>query len=241
MKCLGLVGSLNVTVFDSYWHTIRSETQKTLGADHMPRFLMHGVHPRHLQECLDRGDWKTITQILVESGRSVANAGANCIVVCGSALNPCARELHQILGQPVIDLGYSIRTKLRKQQYRNVAVLGIRTTKEEAMWREALDDFTMTQPYAAERAWLAQCMDDVIIGQPVTVEWKVETNRIISSLRRGGAEGLILAEPTLNQWIKPGESLLYPIDATEVHAWVATLWAMESNFLPAPGCVIVSG
>lgn len=238
MKCIGLIGSLSAPNLDVYWQTIRSEAQKNLGADQMPRFLVHNVKTWHLKTSFDLADWPGLTEELVNNGRTLTEAGADCLVICGSALNPTAPEIHRILHVPVIDLGYSLALKLRSLRHEKVAILGIKTPREEAMWHASLGGVEVVQPGPNEHGWLAGCINAAITDQPIPVEWKIETNRIVSGLRRAGAQALILADTTLGKWIKPGESLLYPIDAAEVHAWIATLWALEADFLPAPGCVI---
>lgn len=237
MKCLGLIGGLTAPNLDTYWQTIRSEAQKNLGPDQMPRFLVHSVKTRDLKASFDQADWSGLTEGLAESGSALAGAGADCIVICGSALNPAAPEINRILNVPVIDLGYSLALKVRSLQYSKIAILGIRTSREETMWHESLRDVEIAQPDSCDRGWLAGCIEAAAVGRPIPVEWKIETNRIVSGLRRDGSQALVLADAALGRWIKPGQTLLYPIDAAEVHAWTATLWALQADFLPAPGCV----
>ncbi len=106
------------------------------------------------------------------------------------------------------------------------------------MWRRSLSEVEIIQPEPAEHESVMRCIECATAGQTIPVEWKIEINRAVSRLRRAGAEALLLADTTLGQWIKPGDSLLYPIDAAEVHAWTATHWAIAPGLLPAPGCVI---
>jgi aspartate/glutamate racemase len=238
MKCLGLIGTVSDSVLEIYWQTIKGEAQKTLGAGRMPEFMVHCVKTRHLQTCVEQSNWADLTRELTSHGRCLISNGADALVVCGSALNPAAVEIHRSLDVPVIDLGYALTLKLRSLQVKSVAVLGIRTVAEETMWQEGLENVTVLQPSPEDSRWLTERANAAAAGQPISIDWKIETNRIVSGLRRSGARALILADPLLARWIRPGESLLYPIDAAEVHAWIAVLWAQEASFLPAPSCVI---
>ena len=238
MKCLGLIGSLTAPNLESYYRTIRNEAQKSLGADQLPEFLLHCVKTREIRAHLARADWPGVTGELIESGRKLIDAGAEGLVICGSALNPVAAEVWRVLSVPVIDLGYSVAVKLRALQHGSVSVLGCRSPEEEAMWEDKLEDVTVVPLSRADRAWLLGCMDASGGGHSIPLQWKIDANRVISGLRRSGARALVLAEPSLSQWILPGESLLYPIDAVEVHAWIAALWALESRSLPTPPCLI---
>ncbi len=240
MRCLGLIGGLNAPSLEIYWQTISQEVRKTLGSDSMPEFMVNSVKTCSLRSSLAHEDWPRLSEQLVDAGRILVEGGADGLVICGSALNPVALAVHRSLGVPVIDIGYSLSIKLGSLRHRQVAVLGGRTVEEQGMWEQKLAGVEVVPLSAQDQEWLVGRADAAMVGHAVTVDWKIETNRIVSSLRRRGARALILADPILSRWIKPGESLLYPINAAEIHAWIATLWAFESALLPTPPCVIVA-
>lgn len=238
MKCLALIGTLKACGVDIYWKTIQREAGKKLGVSRMPNLLVHCDKTGVLAERLDADDWPGVIEYLIEAGRRMMTCGADCLVICGSGLNWVAREVQRVLEVPVIDLAYSVLIKLRSLGHRCVAVLGIRTPQEEQMWTQKLAGVTLLQPEGRERQWLTKCVDAALSGQPTMLDWKIAMQRMVSGLRKDGAQAIVLAEPTLAKWIKPGECVLYPVDAVEVHAWIAALWALESRMLPTPPCLI---
>ncbi len=238
MKCLALIGTLKASGVEIYWKTIQQEAGKKLGANRMPNLLVHCDKTGVLAERLNNNDWPAVADYLIDAGRRMMTCGADCLVICGSGLNPVAAEVQRTLNVPVIDLGYTVLIKLQSLGHRCVAVLGIRTPQEEFMWTQKLAGVTLLQPEARDREWLTGCVDAILSGQPFVPDWKITTQRMVSALRKNGAQAIVLAEPTLGRWIKPGESVLYPVDAVEIHAWIAALWALESRLLPTPACLI---
>lgn len=238
MKCLGLIGGLTAPNLSAYWYTIIREVQQRFGTRETPRFLICNDGDSRWMFPAEAVDDRRLKDELIENGRRLALAGAEGLVICSAALNSNASDLQRVLKIPVIDLGYALTHKLRSLHLHHVAILGIRSAQEEAMWRKCLTEVEISLPSPEDQEWLVQCIQAATIGHPVAVEWKVETNRIVSQQRRLGAEALILADPALGQWIKPGETLLYPLDSAEIHASTAAHWAIDAKLLPAPGCVI---
>lgn len=239
MKRLGLIGSASAEDLEIYWRTIRCEAGKVHGSGSAPEVVLYSVSTPVLREALREDDWESLTSSLASAGTKLASAGADGLVVCGSALNPAAPALRRRLRIPVVDLGLSVTAKLQSLRYRKVAVLGVRTPFEHTMWADSLAGIGIIAPCEADCAWLQARADAAICGHAPTIEWKIETNRIVSSLRRAGAQALVLAEPALGRWIKPGDSLLYPIEAAEIHAWTAALWALHADTRPAPPCIFL--
>ncbi len=238
MKRLGLIGSASAHDLEIYWRTIRCEAEKFLGPGSAPEIMVYSVATRALQEALLAGDWEAVTLLLAHAGTKLAGIGAEGLVVCGSGLNPAAPALRCQLQIPVVDICRSVTSKLRSLRYRKVAVLGVRTPTEQAMWTDSMDGIGIVVPCEADCALLRTRADAAIHGHAPTVEWKIETNRIVSSLRRAGAQALVLADPVLGRWIRPGDALLYPIDAAEIHAWMAALWALQAESKSAPPCIL---
>lgn len=236
IRCLGLIGSISASDIDIYWQTIRLEGEKVLGAGNSPELVVYCLPTRTVRDGLSAQNWNSLSSLLLEAGSKLALVGAEALVVCGSALNPIAPLLRQHSSIPVVDICRSVEAKIKSLKHRRIAVLGIRTEYEREMWATGLAGFDLTFPDPAAALWLLERAEATIAGQAPSVEWKIESNRIVSDLRRAGAQVLVLADPALARWIRPGDSVLYPIDAAEIHAWMAGIWALRPLEI-APPCV----
>jgi aspartate/glutamate racemase len=236
-NCLGLIGSATASDVEVYWTTIRLEGEKSLGPGNSAEMAMYCLPTGVLRRALAENDWDRLTPVLIDAGLKLHRVGAEALVICGSALNPAAPRLREALGIPVVDICRSVEATVLSLKYRRVAVLGIRSQFEREMWTTGLEGHELIFPNAGDALWLVERADEAIGGNLPTADWKIETNRIVSDLRRGGAQVLVLADPTLGRWIRTGDSLLFPIDAAEIHAWVAGMWAVHP-LETAPPCII---
>lgn len=237
-KRLGLIGSVSASDLDVYLKTIRLEGEKILGPGNSSEIVVHCLPTGLIRSILARGDWDSLSPMLMEAGSKLIQFGAEVLVFCGSALNPVAPHMRNRSTVPVVDICVSVDATIRSLKHRRVAVLGIRTELEREMWVNGLAGFELMYPNGADAVWLLERADAAIAGHTPLVEWKIETNRIVSDLRRNGAQVLVLAEPSLGRWIRPGDSVLYPIDAGEIHAWMAGIWAVRP-LETAPPCIIL--
>lgn len=237
MKRLGLIGSMNSESPIVYWRVIHDEVHLLLEDGGPANILVHCNQAARLRGALRRDDWIGIKESLLEAGRELKLAGAQCLVICGSALNPVGCEIREALGMPLVDMAHAFAFRIQKHRFRKVALLGAQTDREREMWRGRLSDITLLEPNSAERAWLLQAAPAGVRGD-TAISCKIEIQRIISSMRRGGAQAILLVDRALGRWITPNETLLPIFDAEEIHAWIAALWALETNLMPGPPCVM---
>lgn len=237
MKRLGLIGSMNADSPLVYWRTIHDEARLSLDEEGPANILVHCNHAARLRGALRREDWPGVRDNLIEAGRELKLAGAQCLVVCGSALNPVGPEVRQFLEMPLVDMAHAVAFKIQKHRFRKVALLGAQTDRERDMWHERLTDIALLEPTSAERAWLLQVVPATARGD-TAISCKIEIQRIISSMRKGGAQAIVLADHALGRWITSNETLLPIFDAEEIHAWIAAVWALETNLMPGPPCVL---
>jgi aspartate racemase len=237
MKRLGLIGSQTAATPILYWQTIQDEARRFNGADGLAEVLIHASQGGRLRSALRHEDWTTISADIVTAGRGLVRAGADCLVICGSALNPVSAEVRRALGVPLIDLTHAMYFKIQNYRFRRVALLGVRTQRERRMWQERFGDMFLLEPTEGERRWFLEMEENSGIPSDV-VAGKIECQRIVSTLRKAGAQAVILADHSFSRWVRANETLLPLFDAEEVHAWIAALWALRTSLTPAPPCVV---
>lgn len=226
-KCLGLIGHLNDSLLGQYGQTINGETRKSRGGRHSAELRAACLDAAELDRLLEEGNWDGLTECLVEHGRELHLAGADALVLCGSALQPVATEVRRALAMPLIDMGHAVGAKLREHEHARVGILGTRTPREQKWWRENLPGVTVLWPSVAEIQWLNDRMASVHAGHQIDIELKIETRRIIAGLRQREATAVLLAAPVLGRWVFANEVLIDHYDAAVIHAWTAARWAQE--------------
>ncbi len=238
VRCLGLVGSLRSGLPMIYVQVINAEVQLRLGSHHTAHLLTNWVNTAALNSFLRDEDWRSMEDNLSAAAQILAAGGAKALVVCDSALNALADEVGRTVDLPVIGLVRAMEFKLREfRDVNRVAVVGPRTSREEAMWADELSRYRPLFPSLTERSWLTRCVDTASVKRGLSPDEKVDVKRIISTLRRQGARAIIFTEPLLTNLLTVSDTAMPIFDAAEVHAWVAGGWSAMDGTRPAAGCV----
>ncbi|MSU60264.1 MAG: hypothetical protein EXS35_19190 [Pedosphaera sp.] len=238
MKFPGLIGSFDGDLPMTYWRIINQEVRLRLGGKNTAPMMATCANAETLDALLRREDWDDLTNRLTGMASVLPAAGAEVLVVCGSPLNPVAREIGRAVGLPIVCMGQAIAETLRQFRYHRVVVLGTKTSREERMWREELRGILLIAPTLEERRWFVEATEADPAENPDSR--RIETNRIMTSLRKRSVQAVVLAEPALARWVNLEESLLPVFDAAEIHAWAAAGCALsdEGCMLSAPPCVV---
>ncbi|NOT95706.1 MAG: hypothetical protein HOP00_05310, partial [Nitrospira sp.] len=208
MERLGLIGSPSLETTLGYLRTINREVQKKRGLDHTAEIILFSGNAERLNGLVDAGRWPELTEHLISSARFAAGAGADCLVLCGSALNPMAGEIQRLLGVQVACMGKAMVAKLASFGLKRVGLLGARSEREARMWREHLGGSAVLLPGAADQSRLRRYADLAADADVLPPAWQVETTRIISQLRRAGADAVVLCAPELGRLAGHDEALL---------------------------------
>ncbi len=239
MKRLGLLGTFSDAVSGSYASTINAEIQKEYGALQSACLTVQTVDPLEVESLLAAEDWDRLTNLLLSAARAFTCSQASGIVVCGSRLQPAAQAIRDTLQVPVIDMGFALATRLQCFAIQRVAILGTSTPREEAMWTRALAPRKVLFPSSADTHQVRGILQHAFRhGAPVPASFRFEVLRIVASLRRDGAQALILAAPPLAPVIRLDDTLLTLFDAAEIHASVAGLWSGHRELGVVPPCCL---
>ena len=239
MKRLGLLGTFSEAASGSYLSTINAEIQKEYGGGTEASVNIQTLELPVVESLLATEAWNPLLQLMLKASRAFVCNPVKGIVVCGSRLQPLAPEIRQALNIPVLDMGYSLASRLDGFSVKCVAVLGAYTTREETMWVTALAPRRVILPCPADSHRLREMLAHAFQrGQPVPQDFRFEAMRIIGALRKENIQAILLAAPQLSAVIRPDDFNVEIFDAAEIHASVAGMWAAHREMGITPPCCI---
>jgi aspartate racemase len=242
MKCLGLIGGLDAILPRIYWELINDEVESVRGPGYSANLLARSVDVTRLAQFFRRKDWAKIEMSLIEEGRVVKAAGADGLVICSNALGPARAAVSRAVRLPVICMADAVAKAFRELRFRRVAVLGIRTKREDRWWSEGLRDISRVRERAAVRVWLKGYVESRLQLNERNLEGsRIEGAKLVSGYRRDHAQAIVLAAPRLRKLILADDSLIPVFDAVDIHARAAAAWAMQDNRSarsPGANCVL---
>lgn len=229
MKTIGLLGGMTWESTLEYYRLLNTAVQRRLGGVHSARCVLISMDFDDIARFHRAGQWREATEVMIASGRTLKNAGAEFIVICTNLMHKTADDVRRSVGLPLLHIADCTALEIKKQGLRRVGLLGARHTMEEQFYRGRL----------AERHGLEvlipEAQDMEVIHHAVYYELTRTTFRsrtrdnfraVISRLREKGAEGIILGCTEIPLFIKQEDYEIPLFDTTAIHAEAAAAYSL---------------
>lgn len=229
MRTIGLIGGLSWESSIEYYRIINQETQKRLGGSHSAKCLMHSFDFAEIEELQAAGDWDAATARMISAARSLAGAGADCIVICSNTMHRMARDIAAAVDRPLIHIADATAKRILDDGLRSVGLLGTRYTMEQAFYKGRMVDrfgLHVLIPDATGRDTVHRVIYDELVRGIITPQSRALYQAVIEKLQMDGAEAVILGCTEIGLLIKPADCPIPSYDTTYLHALAAVEWAL---------------
>lgn len=232
MKTIGLLGGMSWESTREYYRLINEKVREQLGGLHSAEIIMASVDFQPLSTAMEKGDWESIRNVLIERTGRLKDAGADLLLICTNTMHKFATDI-AVAAEParLIHIGEVTAAEASRLEYKKVSLMGTRFTMEEDFYRVKLEaaGLEVTIPNNEEREW----MNKLIFGELCAGVFKDESRRrmaeITGRLAADGAEAVVLACTELPLILTPEESPLPILDTMEIHAEAAVQAAIEAT------------
>ena len=112
MKTLGLIGGMSWESSSLYYQMINRSIQQQLGGLHSARLILYSVDFAQIEKLQHEGNWEKLANILAEAGKSLRNAGADCLVICTNTMHKVADEVEAASGLPLLHIADATGKKI---------------------------------------------------------------------------------------------------------------------------------
>ncbi len=202
------------------YRTIVSEASRILGQNVHPEITLNNPSFHHIFEAQNKGDWKTIADILVDSVETLAKSGAEFAIIPANTMHYCFDEVKRRSPIPVLSIVEITADECKKRGYKTVGVLGTRLTMEHGLYKIALESrrIKYVVPRAGEREIVNRVIFEEIIQDKITKNGTNEIITIINALKARGCNAIILGCTEIPIIIDEKNSPLPFIDTTRLLA-----------------------
>lgn len=165
-----------------------------------------------------------------KAAQGLEAAGADFILICTNTMHKIAPQIASMIHIPIIHIAEATADELEKCHIRRVGLLGTKYTMTQAFYKQKLIDrgIEVVIPEEAD----IDVVNDIIFHERCVGRIKAESRekyqRIIDSLKRKGADGVILGCTEIGLLIHPSASSLPVFDTTRIHAKRAAEIALDS-------------
>lgn len=230
MKIIGLIGGMSWESTVPYYQIINEEVKHRLGGLHSAKIILYSVEFDEIEKCQSRGNWEKSGDILGKAAQSLEAAGADFILICTNTMHKVAPQIASMIHVPIIHIADATADELQKNQIEKVGLLGTKYTMTQNFYKKKLIDRGIDVVIPDDTD--IDVINDIIFHElclgKIKEESRIKFQNIIESLKKKGANGVILGCTEIGLLIHQSDSSLPVYDTTLIHAKKAAEIALDS-------------
>ena len=188
------------------YRTICLEALPLMGEHDHPRITMSAIPMARHMEAIRKDDWKGVAELMLDSAREVAAAGAAFAICPDNTLHQALPDVLPRSPIPWLHIAEVVGDEARRRGFRRLGVLGTRYLMEGPVYRDALASrgIEMRVPPAAER----ETINRAIFGELVNAVFAEPTRQMfyrqIRALAEEGCDAAVLGCTEIPLIVRPG-------------------------------------
>ena len=229
MKTIGLIGGMSWESSIEYYRIINQTVKNKLGDLHSAKSLMYSVDFAEIEILQHDGCWEEATRMMVDAAQRVERGGADFLVICTNTMHKMADVVQQKINIPILHIADATAEVVMSQGLRKIGLLGTRFTMEEDFYKGRLEKKYGLQviiPDVEDRTIVHRVIYEELVLGKINLDSKSDYQRIIQSLAKEGAQGVILGCTEIGLLVKEADSPVPLFDTTQIHAMAAVEYAL---------------
>lgn len=230
MKTIGLIGGLSWESSVEYYRIINEEVQRRLGGTHSAKCVMYSFDFAEIERLQHQGNWEELTNMMVNSAKSLKAAGADFVVICSNTMHKMADAIEQQAGISLLHIADATARAIQSAELQKVGLLGTRFTMEEDFYKGRLTGqfgLHVQIPDAADRQTVHDIIYSELVQGQIHLPSKERYKQIIDRLTENGSQGVILGCTEIGLLIKQADVNVPVFDTTYLHAIAAVDMALS--------------
>lgn len=220
MKSIGLIGGLSYVSTIEYYRYINELANEKLGGNETVEVIMYSVNFGEIKELTAAGDWKKIAGIICKVAQTIEQGGASCLLIGANTMHKIADEVQSAIKIPVIHIAEAVAKAILKNGLKKVGLLGTRYTMQLGFYTEHLAKYEIETiiPDQEDVDFINQTIYDEFSKNIFLPETKASYLKVISRLKKRGAEGIILGCTEIPLLLKPSDCDILLFDTAKIHS-----------------------
>jgi aspartate racemase len=230
MKRLGLLGGMSWESSIEYERTINELVRERVGGLASADLIIRSFNFADIEALQVDGRWDEAGRVLADAAVSLANAGADAIIVCTNTMHRLADVIQSVVSIPLLHIADATAAAVKASGVDVVALLGTRYTMELDYYVGRLRNIhglTVIVPDESDRTTIHRVIYEELVRGIINPQSKSEYLVIVDRLLANGALGVISGCTEIELLIHP-EDLRVPMFPTAyLHAVAAVDFALS--------------
>lgn len=211
------------------YRTICLEAPAILGEYNHPEITMNSIPMAQHMPFIYDDDWKGVANLMAESARKVAAAGADFAICPDNTYHQAFEYLLPQSPIPWLHIAETVGEEAQRHGYKRVGVLGTKYLMEGPVYPGALKSFDIEReiPGAEDREKINDIIFRELVNGVFTESSRLYLNGVIAELKSRGCDAVGLSCTELPLIVRADDSPLPTLDSTRLLARAALKRAIE--------------
>jgi aspartate racemase len=211
------------------YRTICRDGAQWLGPNAHPEVSMHTPSLADYVECLERGDWDAVGELMLASAHKLAAVGADFLICPDNTIHQALPRIAARSPRPWLHIAEVVADAAVVRGYRCLGLTGTRWLVDSAVYPDALAarGLRCVRPTDAQRDETSRVIMDELVNGLFTPEGAAIFQRTIQQMKDAGCDAVVLGCTEIPLIIDDGNSPLPTLDSTRLLAQAALRRAVE--------------
>jgi aspartate racemase len=231
MRTIGLIGGMSWESTAVYYRRINEQVRDRMGDLHSASVLMRSVDFAEIVALQKSGRWDEASAVLCGIGRSLEQAGADCILICTNTMHKLAPAVAAAVSVPLLHIVDVTAKAVAASGSRRPLLLATRYTMEQDFYLErlrALHDLEPIVPLEADRTIIHDTIFNELCRGIISDRSRDAYLEIVARGQAAGADGVILGCTEIGMLVGPEHFSVPTLDSTLLHADAAVDYALAA-------------
>lgn len=211
------------------YQTICLEAPALLGEHNHPEITMNSVPLAEHMRYVRANDWEGLAEVLLESARKVAQAGAAFAICPDNTYHQAFEFLIPRSPIPWIHIAAAVAEEAHRLGYARLGILGTKYLVESPVYPGELKGFGIESeiPDAADREKINDIIFQELVNGLFPEASRLYFNEVTDKLKGRGCDAVVLGCTEIPLIVRPDDSPLPTLDSTRLLARAALRRALE--------------
>jgi aspartate racemase len=205
------------------YRTICVEGAELLGTHDHPEISMHTHSLATYMECVNRGDWAGVGELMLSSAQKLAAVGADFLICPDNTIHQALPYIEERSPLPWLHIATVVADSAAARGFRRLALTGTRPLVESDVYPQQLTSrgIECVRPDATEREAINRIIFDELVNGVFTPAAVACFQRVIERLKGEGCDAVILGCTEIPLIMNESNSPLPTLDSTRLLARAA--------------------
>lgn len=205
------------------YRTICTEGSKLLGPHAHPEMSIHSYSLADYVDCIYRGDWPAVAELMLSSAHKLAESGADFLICPDNTIHQAFDSMQPQPPLPWLHIAEVVADQAAARGFRKIGITGTRWLVESEVYPQkfAASGLKWSRPSAEEREVINRIIMDELVYGIFRDESIVVFQRIMASMKEAGCDAVVLGCTEIPLLMNDANSPLPTLDSTRLLARAA--------------------